>query len=106
MNKAHKELLRQCLGFDWDKGNIEKNQIKHNVSPSECEQVFFNNPLLIHDDLLHSAEEKRFYALGRSDLNRTLFVVFTIRNSIIRVISARDMSRKERKAYGDEKETA
>lgn len=103
MDKAHQELLRQCLGFDWDKGNIEKNRIKHDVAPSECEQIFFNRPLLIHDDTLHSAEEQRFYALGRTDMDRRLFVVFTVRENLIRIISARDMSRKERRIYGDEK---
>jgi uncharacterized DUF497 family protein len=103
MDKVHQELLRQCLGFDWDKGNFEKNRIKHDVVPSECEQIFFNRPLLIHDDILHSAEEKRFYALGRTDMDRRLFVVFTVRKNLIRIISARDMSRKERETYGNEK---
>ncbi len=103
MDKVHHELLRQCCGFDWDEGNIEKNRIKHHVVPSECEQIFFNRPLLIYDDTLHSAKEKRCYALGRTDMDRQLFVVFTIRRNLIRIISARDMSRKERKIYGDEK---
>ena len=102
MDKAHQQLLRQCCGFDWDEGNVEKNRIKHDVVPSECEQIFFNRPLLIHDDTLHSAAEERFYALGRTDRDRRLFVVFTIRKNLIRIISARDMSRKERNIYGNE----
>ncbi|MBU8849534.1 MAG: BrnT family toxin, partial [Desulfobacterales bacterium] len=59
-------------------------------------------PLLIQDDILHSTTEKRYYALGKTNTNRFLFVVFTVRNNFIRVISARDMSRKERKVYNDE----
>jgi uncharacterized DUF497 family protein len=88
-----------CIGFEWDAGNKDKNHKKHDVSQSECEQVFFNIPLLVYDDEKHSQLEKRAYALGRTDDNRTLFVVFTIRNRLIRVVSARDMSKKERDFY-------
>jgi uncharacterized DUF497 family protein len=102
MDEAHKKRLRHCLGFEWDKGNIDKNWIKHKVSSSECEQIFFNHPLLIQNDILHSTTEERYYALGKTDISRFLFVVFTVRNNLIRVISARDMSRKERKAYNDD----
>ena len=102
MNKRHKEILSQCIGFDWDKGNIDKNLLKHKVSPAECEQIFFNHPLVAQDDIIHSRTEKRFYALGRTDSRRTLFIVFTVRNSLIRIISARDMSRKEREAFNNE----
>lgn len=100
------EILRQCTGFDWDQGNIDKNWLKHKVSPTECEQVFFNHPLVIQDDAKHSKTEKRFYALGRTDLKRTLFVVFTVRENLIRVISARNMSRKEREVYNHEQENS
>ena len=102
MDETHKRRLYQCLGFEWDKGNIDKNWIKHKVSSSECEQIFFNHPILIQDDILHSATEERYYALGKTDINRFLFVVLTVRKNLIRVISARDMSRKERKVYNDE----
>lgn len=98
----HKEVLYQCTGFDWDKANVDKNWIKHKVSPSECEQIFFNHPLVIQDDLNHSQTEKRFYALGHTDMKRFLFIAFTVRNNLIRVISARDMSRKEKKVYSNE----
>ena len=93
------QLLRKCTGFQWDDGNIEKNWRKHRVSASECEQVFFNRPLCIEDDQKHSLLERRYYALGQTDAGRLLFVVFTIQEASLRVISARDMSRKERKAY-------
>ncbi|MBU1342852.1 MAG: BrnT family toxin [Proteobacteria bacterium] len=104
MDSSHIKLLNQCIGFEWDKGNIDKNWMKHKVTPSECEQIFFNHPLLVQDDTLHSNIEKRYYALGKTDIKRLLFVVFTLRNKLIRVISARDMSRKERKAYKNGKE--
>lgn len=91
--------LSDCTGFQWDKSNIEKNWLKHKVSPIECEQIFFNEPLLVVEDLKHSRRERRYYALGRTDSGRLLFVAFTIRKNLIRVISARTMSRKERKKY-------
>ena len=86
-------------GFAWDEGNRTKNWIKHQVSTVECEEVFFNLPLLLADDRQHSQGEKRFYVLGQTNSGRRLFISFTIRANKIRVISARDMSRKERRAY-------
>lgn len=102
MDEIHKNMLHQCDGFDWNEGNIDKNWHKHRVTPAECEQIFFNRPLVVQDDEKHSATEKRFYALGRTDMRRFLFIVFTVRNNLIRVISARDMSRKERGLFNDE----
>lgn len=86
-------------GFEWDEGNLLKNWNSHRVSASECEQVFFNRPLVTGPDEAHSATEARRYALGVTDAGRCLFVVFTIRGRKIRVISARDMSRQERKVF-------
>ena len=93
------EKLLQCTGFDWDQGNIEKNWLKHKVSPVECEQVFFNQPLIILDDPKHTISEKRFAAFGCTDAGRLLAVIFTKRGKLLRVISARDMNRRERKFY-------
>jgi uncharacterized DUF497 family protein len=95
----------QCTGFDWDVGDARKNE-KHGVSKSEVEQVFLNAPLLA-DDPKHSQSEVRFHALGRTDLDRWLQVTFTERGdgsqpgsrNLIRPISARAMSRKERAIY-------
>ena len=99
--------LFQCEGFEWDEHNAGKIWQKHRVLPSESEEVFFNRPLVVADDLRHSEAEKRFYALGQTNAGRMLFVVFAVRQRRIRVISARDMSRKERKAYfADEEEVA
>ncbi len=91
--------LFSATGFEWDKGNIDKNWIKHGVSPSECEQMFFNQPLVIADDDTHSDRESRWYALGKTDASRLLFLVFTLRKNCVRIISARDMSLRERKIY-------
>jgi uncharacterized DUF497 family protein len=93
------EQLSQATGFEWDAGNLEKNWRKHQVTAAECEQVFFNQPLIAAPDVAHSGQEARFYLLGQTDAGRLLFVVFTLRSTLIRVISARDMSRKERKVY-------
>lgn len=87
------------LEFDWDEHNIEKNWEKHNVNFKECEEIFFNEPLKTFYDVKHSQEEVRFIALGKTDENRKLFIAFTIRSRKIRVISARDMSQKERGIY-------
>ncbi len=91
--------LAECVGFDWDEGNLLKNWEKHGVSAFECEQVFFNRPLVAAPDEVHSSAEPRFYALGQTDASRLLFIAFTIRGRLIRVISARDMNRRERKAF-------
>ncbi len=94
------EMLAACIGFEWDEGNADKNWIQHQVSPGECEEAFFNDPLLVLPDVGHSKPEPRFYALGQTDAGRRLFLAFTIRRQLVRVISARDMSRRERKEYG------
>ncbi|HPO13221.1 MAG TPA: BrnT family toxin [Candidatus Hydrogenedentes bacterium] len=86
-------------GFDWSGGNAEKNWQRHQVSPWESEQVFFNQPLFIAEDKAHSVHELRYYVLGKTDEERELFIVFTLRNKKIRVISSRDMSSKERRIY-------
>jgi uncharacterized protein len=92
---------RLIIGFDWDEGNARKNSDKHYVSQAEAEQLFFNEPLLIVSDVLHSADETRFHALGKTDEARKLHATFTLRHqgTKIRIISARNMSRKEREYY-------
>jgi uncharacterized protein len=89
----------KITGFNWDKANLEKSKNKHRVEAYECEEIYFNQPLLLSRDAKHSVAEKRYYALGITDQERKLFVVFTIRKNLIRIISARDMSRRERKIY-------
>ena len=95
------KIFEQFSGFQWDRGNIDKNLIEHDVENWECEQVFFNRPLLVLDDPKHSASEKRWAAFGKTDTERFLVVIFTKRKSLIRVISARDMNKRERKFYNE-----
>lgn len=92
--------LSTIVGFEWDEGNGRKND-KHEVSRAETEQVFFNAPLLLLDDFAHSQSEVRLHALGVTDEGRRLHITFTLRrsNELIRVISSRDMHRKERRVY-------
>ncbi len=98
------EFFRSIAGFDWDEGNYPKIQHRHAVTKVEAEQVFFNRPLVVGEAPKHSAMETRYFALGRTDSLRELTVVFTLRQSTLRVISARPMSRKERKVYAESKE--
>jgi uncharacterized DUF497 family protein len=97
--------LSQCQGFQWDEGNTEKNWLSHQVSRVEAEQVFFNRPLVVTEGEQRAEHVARYYALGQTDTGRQLFIVFTIRDSErIRVISARPMSRRERRVYEHAKE--
>jgi uncharacterized DUF497 family protein len=93
--------LARISGFDWDAGNSRKSAQKHSVIQSEAEQIFFNQPLLLLEDVPHSQKEARYHALGSTDDGRLLHVTFTLRaeGTLIRVISARDMNRKERKIH-------
>ena len=93
-------------GFDWDKGNVQKNE-KHGVTPSEAEQVFFNWPLLVLEDEKHSQGEERYHAYGKTNEGRSLQITFTFRSNgtRLRVISARTMSARERKRYDEEPQT-
>src|SRR5262245_60846507 len=93
------KIIETCIGFDWDAGNYEKNHKKHGIMPWQCEQLFFNRPLSLYEDKKHSQTENRMYALGKTDIGRSLFIAFMIRNQCIRVISARDTSKKEREIY-------
>ena len=96
--------LSGIQGFEWNEGNREKNEKKHGVTSIECEEVFFNKPLVIARSL-YSEGEERYVALGKTHGGRLLFLVFAIRNQRIRIISARPMSRKERKTYEKEDKT-
>ena len=93
--------LTKITGFDWDAGNSRKSEDKHGVSMAEAEQVFFGTPLLMLEDVAHSQQEPRIHALGKTSDGRTLHITFTLRSNggQIRVISARDMHKKERLIY-------
>jgi uncharacterized DUF497 family protein len=93
------DVLGSFAGFQWDRGNTNKNLVKHNVQNWECEQVFFNRPLLVLEDPEHSVAEKQWAAFGKTDPGRLLVLIFTKRGNLLRVISARAMNSKERKFY-------
>lgn len=95
--------IESVVGFDWDDGNIYKNQKKHGIKWQVIEEIFFNNPLLLLEDTKHSSDECRCFALGKTDEGLRLFVVFTKRKNKIRVISARAMNQKERSYYENHK---
>ena len=99
------EFFPQLTGFEWDEGNSEKNWRRHGVTQSEAEQVFLNRPLLVAGTGKQSDTEVRRFALGRTDAGRLLTVLFTLRGSLLRVISARPMSRPERRSYGQAQAT-
>jgi uncharacterized DUF497 family protein len=100
------EDLAKCRGFQWDEGNAEKNWVKHHVSRGETEQVYFNRPLVVVAGEQRAESTPRYYALGQTDTGQLLFIVFTIREELICVISARPMSRRERRVYEHAKEEA
>lgn len=93
------KVLPEPVVFEWDKGNIEKNWLKHGVSYKEIEEIFSNKPLLVSEDKKHSKIEERYQALGKTNNERLIFLSFMVRNNKVRVISARDMSKKEEKIY-------
>ena len=92
------EFLPNIQGFQWDEANASKNWTRHRVSQTEAEQVFLNRPLVVVGAPFR--EETRQFAFGRTDGGRLLTVVFTVRGSLLRVISVRPMSRRERRGYG------
>jgi len=93
------DILSFAQDFEWDEGNIKKNWERHGVSHIECEEIFFNKPIIVKKDEFHSIREDRYFVLGKTDTGRMLFIVFTLRGNKIRIISARDMKRKEKKIY-------
>ena len=94
-------ILENCEGFEWDGGNAHKNWHLNRVTDEECEAIFYNLPLIVAFDKLRKSTEKRFYTLGRTDSDGYLYVAFTIRNSLIRVISAREMNKSEERKYAE-----
>jgi uncharacterized DUF497 family protein len=97
------EHLGRCTGFQWDEGNAPKVLARHGVEPGECEQLFFIEPFLVEFDEQHSTTEQRWRALGQTTGGRGLFLVFTLRDTLIRVIAAREMNHKEQQRYAEVK---
>lgn len=94
------QIFPEFEGFEWDKGNLEKNLKKHSVTTQEAEELFANEPVIARRDDHHSTmNEARIQALGKTKAGRKLFIAFTLRNHKIRVISIRDMTQQEERAY-------
>ncbi|MBP9817394.1 BrnT family toxin [Candidatus Shapirobacteria bacterium] len=93
------KIIPEPILFEWDEGNIDKNFIRHNVTNQEAEEVFSNEPLIIALDIIHSEREQRYKGLGKTNQSRLLFVSFTKRDEKIRIISIRDMNKKEKNNY-------
>ncbi len=93
------KILDKSIEFEWNKGNIDKNWLKHKVTNKESEESFFGKEKFVFKDKLHSYKEERFRIFGKTKNRRKLLVVFTIRGKKIRIISARDMNKKEVKFY-------
>jgi hypothetical protein len=93
------EFFPDIEGFQWDEGNSSKSWASHEVSRTEAEQVFLNRPVVVVGDEAHSGTEARYFTFGHTDAGRLLTAVFTVRGKLLRVISARPMSRRERRVY-------
>lgn len=92
-------ILPEPVTFEWDKGNIDKNLRKHNISDKEAEQVFNDESNFIFEDEKHSGKEMRYGLFGQSGKRRKISIVFTVRHDKVRIITARDMSKRERRSY-------
>ena len=95
--------LDDCTGFDWDDANIH-NWERHRVTPEDAEVISFHQPLIVRSHIGHSNSKKRFYALEQTVRGQLMFAAFTIRGSMIRIISVREMHRKERGIYGAQRD--
>ncbi len=87
------------MRFDWDKTKAASNLVKHKVSFEEAATVFGNPLSDTFDDPDHSADELRFLIIGHSEKGRLLFVSHTDDGETVRIISARELTRRERKEY-------
>ncbi|MBU1088602.1 BrnT family toxin [Patescibacteria group bacterium] len=92
-------FLPDPIEFQWDKGNKDKNLLKHDVSLEEIEQSFFDSHKKQFEDKLHSKNENRYILIGKTRKNRILFIIYTIRKNKIRVISARDLNKRRYYLY-------
>jgi uncharacterized protein len=95
-------ILKEVSGFEWDKGNKNKNLIKHNVANEECEEIFFDQNKIIMKDIAHSESEERYTLIGKTKQKRLLHIVFTIRKDRVRIISARNLNKKHYRLYEKE----
>ena len=99
IKNEYDRILNRVSGFEWDDGNKKKSLIKHEVSNEECEEAFFDYNKEIQKDILHSMNEERYVLIGQTKRKRLLYIIFIIRKDRVRVISARDINKKEEKLY-------
>jgi len=92
-------MLPDPLTFEWDKGNSQKNWLKHGVRNSDAEEAFFDRQKRIAKDVFHSGKENRYILLGKTKKEIVLFIVFTIRKKTVRIISARKTNKQEARLY-------
>lgn len=92
-------VISEPIQFDWDKGNTDKNLIKHNVEINEVEETFFDTNKVIYNDVFHSQKEDRYILIGKTKSGRLLYTVFVFRDQKIRTISSRDINKKEVSLY-------
>ena len=97
--------LRKIIGFEWDQGNIDKSYQKHGITTKDAEEVFLDKGIQIKRDFKHHEAEERFIAIGKNLKSKILFVIFTMRYSKIRIISARTANKKERRMYEEKTKT-
>ena len=89
------DIDNNILIFEWDQWNINKNRLKHRVEPNESEEAFFDDKKYTFEDTKHSDAERRFILIGKTKANRILYIAFTVRDGKVRVVSARDINKKE-----------
>lgn len=99
IEKEDGRMIKNVIGFEWDNGNKGKNFLKHSIKDEECEEIFFDYKKKILTDKIHSGKEERHILIGKTKKQKLIFLVFTIRKNKIRVISARDLNKKEYKLY-------
>lgn len=91
MNKGK---LQSVTGFEWDRANT-LHIARHKVLPEEAEEVFSDKDNVLDEDIEHSKTEERFLIIGKTGKGRLLYQIFTRRGNRIRIISSRDINRKE-----------
>lgn len=92
-------MFNKPLEFGWDLGNRGKNWALHQVTDEESEEAFFDPRKRTLKDVVHSKDEERYILLGKTKKNRSLYIVFTVRRAKVRIISVRDINKKERILY-------
>ncbi|OGG12689.1 hypothetical protein A3D77_04195 [Candidatus Gottesmanbacteria bacterium RIFCSPHIGHO2_02_FULL_39_11] len=97
------DTLSGVVEFDWNEANIT-HITNHNVTPEEAEEIFSDKNNVLIEDIKHSQLERRLLIIGKTQKGRILYQIFTRRGNKIRVISSRDINRKEIKLY--EKKTS